>query len=459
MTEGTVVDVARLIDDRRVGAFNIFLVALAFLIIISDGYDIAALAFAAPHLIREWHIASRSELGPVISASLFGILFGSPLLGYVGDRYGRKTAVIASCLIFGAFTFVAAWATSLSQLFYLRFLAGIGIGGLMPNLIALTGEFAPRRYRATMIIVMFCGVTLGGAVPGAINAWMVPHFGWPALFWIGGILPLLMAVVAALWLPESVKYLVLRKDGQERAALILKRLAPGFTLAPRTRLVVHEEVSYAGFSPKLLFSHGLAFITPLLWLCFAINLMGFYFLVSWMPSLLTGQTLLASNAGSIATSLVQIGGTVGGLALCRPLDTRGFAPAAMLAVLAVPCVALIGFAATSSATALFIVAFLAGFCVLGLQFGLNAASAMFYPTAFRSNGSGWAFGVGRFGSVLGPIVGGLLIDAHLSLPTLFLVAAVPFAVGALACLMLTRLSRIQFKGAGLGEREAPSPAH
>lgn len=452
MSEPQTIDVARLIDERPVTRFNVALVVFSFLIVLSDGYDITAIAFAAPELLKEWQISNRAALGPVFSASLVGILIGSPLFGYVGDRYGRKTATIASCLVFGVFTLAAVWATSLNQLLWLRAFAGLGLGGLMPNMIALNGEYAPRRFRATLIILMFCGVTLGGALPGAVSSWLVPIYGWKIIFIIGGVFPIIMAVCAAIWLPESVKYLVLRQDGRARAIQIISKLAPHLAIAPDTRLVIPAEKAYTSLSPKQLFADGLAGITPLLWLCFAVNLMGFYFLVSWMPTLLTGQKLLSGSDAAMATALIQIGGTIGGFVLCRPMDTKGFWPVAILFVAAVPCVALIGYAATSSRTALMIMVFLAGFCVLGLQFGLNAASAMIYPTAVRSNGSGWAFGIGRFGSILGPILGGALIAMQLPVETLFLAAAIPFVLGAVACVVLARLYSKHFKGSGLGER-------
>ncbi len=447
------IEVARLIDERPLATFHVWLVAFTFAIIISDGYDITAIAFAAPELLKQWAVTDRSLLGPVFSASLVGILVGSPLFGFVGDRYGRKTASIGSLVVFGVFTLAAARAGSLDQMLALRALAGIGLGGLMPNMIALTGEFAPRRFRATLIIVMFCGVTLGGAIPAAISLWLVPRYGWEAIFVIGGVLPLALAACAWLWLPESVKFLVI-KGRRDEAMRILKMVAPDADIGPHTVLMPPAETIYAGFNPKHLFGEGLALITPLLWLCFAINLMGFYFLISWMPTLLIGQKLLAQQDAAIATSLVQIGGTIGGFVLCRPMERRGFWPVALLFAGAVPFVALIGYAAATSSVLLMAVVFVAGFCVLGLQFGLNAASAMIYPTSVRSNGSGWAFGVGRFGSILGPYIGGKLVALKLSITMLFVLAAIPFIVGAVACVTLAALYAAKFSGTGLGERDA-----
>jgi len=339
-------DVSRFIDERRLNRFNASLVIWSFFIVLFDGYDITAISFAAPELIKTWGITNRAELGPIFSSSLFGILIGSPLFGYIGDRYGRKIAVIGSCLIFGAFTLLACWAGSLRELFYLRFVAGIGLGGLLPNLIALNAEYAPRRLRATLIIVMFTGITFGGAVPGAISVWLVPQYGWQAIFAVGGVLPILMAVGAALQLPESLKHVVVRDD-RAQADRLLALLKPDRAPDAATRLVVADEKVYRGFNPKYLFADGLALITPLLWICFACNLMGFYFLLSWLPTLLTGAKLPPSEA-AIATALVQIGGTVGGLALARPIDAKGFLPVTILFACSVLAVGALGYVGLAS---------------------------------------------------------------------------------------------------------------
>jgi MFS transporter, AAHS family, 4-hydroxybenzoate transporter len=451
MSEQTI-DVARFVDEQKVGAFHIKLLILSFFIVLFDGYDIGAAPFAAPSWIKAWGITNRAALAPVLTASLFGILFGSPILGFVGDMFGRKKAIILSCLIFGGFTWAGAWADSLDAMWWLRFFAGIGIGGLLPNLIALNAEFAPRRLRATMIILMFTGITFGGSVPGAVAAWWVPHYGWPILFVIGGIAPIVMAGVAALWLPESIKYLTV-KGHAAQVARVLTSLQPSAPVGPETRFILADEQRATSVSPRLLFSDGLAAITPLLWLLFLLNLMGFYFLASWNPTLLASAKVSEAMA-AIGTALFQIGGTIGGLTLSRPIDRKGFLPITILFVVAVPVIASIGYVGNLSPILLMLVLVLGGFCVLGLQFGLNAASAMIYPTAVRSNGSGWAFGIGRFGSIAGPYIGGYLIARHVPIEQLYLLAAIPFALGAIACYVLTRLYVARFKGYGLGQREA-----
>lgn len=451
MAQAQTVDISRLIDERKMSGFNAMLVIFCFFIILFDGYDIGAAAYAGPALVKAWGVTSMAAMGPVFSASLFGILFGAPTLGFLGDKYGRNKAIVTSLLIIGAFTLAAMWASSISELIYLRFLAGIGIGGMLPNIIALNAEFAPKRYRATMIIVMFSGITFGGAVPGPIAAWLLPIYGWPVLFFIGGVFPLVMAVLALLWLPESIKFLALHPARRDDLVKLIHRLDPGIAASSQTNFIVADERSYGTFAPKLLFADGLKWITPLLWLCFICNLMSFYFVNSWLPTVLTSASISVGHA-ALATSLFQIGGTLGGLCLARPIDRAGLMPVCLMFFLSIPVAAAIGYAAAPEAL-LMVVVFFAGFCLLGLQFGLNATSGMIYPTAFRSNGSGWAFAVGRFGSVAGPIVAGYLIAMHLSIQHLFLFLAIPLTIGAFASLVLARLYYTRFQGMGLGQRE------
>jgi len=219
---GTVpIDVSRLTGEGKLTQFHVRLLLLTILLTMLDGYDITAISFAAPELAKAWGIADRSAFGPVFAASLVGMLFGAPALGWIGDRFGRKPAVIFSCIVFGAFTLAMMWASSLGQIMALRFITGIGLGGLLPNASALNAEYAPSRHRATMIILMYVGTAFGGAIPGPIAALLVPAYGWPILFFIGGALPIAGAIAAWIWLPESVKYLVLKGDRNEEVAKLV----------------------------------------------------------------------------------------------------------------------------------------------------------------------------------------------------------------------------------------------
>jgi AAHS family 4-hydroxybenzoate transporter-like MFS transporter len=425
-----------LVDGQRFGRFNINLLLWSFLAMIADGYDIAALASAAPQLARTWHVAAKA-FAPALSASLFGILFGAPLLGYVGDRFGRKSAIIAGCAIYGVGTLATVWATNLDQVMVLRFLAGIGIGGLMPNTIALNSELAPKRLRAALVVLMFTGITTGGAIPGFVQAWLIPRYGWPIMFWIGGLAPLIIAACLLFALPESVKYLASRPERRAQLLATVRRLRRDLVIGDDARFTSLPAPQVPGTGLAQLFGGRLALVTPILWLCFVTALMANYFLNSWLPLIFENSGLTAQQSG-LAISCYHYGGTIGGLCVALVLGRFGFTAIAVLFLLAAPAIAAIGLPGISFATIASMVA-LAGFCTLGAQFGNNAASGLLYPTAFRSRGVGWAFGVGRLGSVIGPLVGGMLLGRRLPLQQLFLLAAIPMLAGLVASAGLARL--------------------
>ncbi len=437
MANAPVVAISRLLDERGVSSFHIKLIAWSVFIAFIDGYDIGAIAVAAPELVRSWHV-SRAALGPVFSASLIGILFGSALFGWIGDRFGRKTSILGSLVVFGVFTWAAAYSTNLEQMFWLRLLAGLGIGGVIPNMVAINIESAPRRSRGTLALIATGLVPLGGAIPGFVAATLVPKYGWPLLFLIGGIAPLVIAVFAFFWMPESIKYMTLHASHRQRLLELIHELRPGYPVPAGARFVIEdEEHQFRGFNPVYLFRNGLALITPLLWLLFALNLMGFYFLLSWTPTLLTAAKLPHETAALAAASL-QVGGTVGSLVLCKWLDRYKFLAISLLFLISVPVVASIGYFGIGSEASLLIVTFLAGFCVLGVQSGINVVGAMVYPTSLRANGSGWELGIGRLGSIVGPLLGALFVT--LPVAHLYAWSSLPFLVGAGVCFWIYRLN-------------------
>jgi MFS transporter, AAHS family, 4-hydroxybenzoate transporter len=436
MTEQPVVQVSRLLDERGLSSFQIKLIVWSFFIVLIDGYDIAAIAFAAPHLVRSWGVAP-SALGPVFSASLVGILFGSAIFGWVGDRFGRKAALVGSNLLFGVFTLAAAYSTNLDQMFWLRLVAGLGIGGVIPNVVAINAESAPRNLRATLAIIAVGCVPMGGAIPGLVTAVFVPQYGWSILFMIGGIAPIVIAVAAMFGLPESIKYMAIHESQRGKMEKLIAAIRPDLKVPANARFVVEDEKQFPGFNPAYLFRDGLALITPLLWLLFALNLMGYFFLLSWTPTLLTAAKLPPTTV-ALAGAMLQVGGTVGALALCWWLQRHRFLAIAIMFVIAVPVVGSIGFAGLTSTAAVLTATFFAGFCVLGIQSGINVVGALIYPTSLRANGSGWQLGLGRIGSIVGPLVGALFVGVPVQ--NLYMWSALPFAVGAIVCYAIHRLN-------------------
>ncbi len=441
MAAATEVQVSHFLDEHGLGSFQIKLIIWSALIALIDGYDIGAIAFAAPHLIQEWHISPK-ELGLVLSASNIGVLFGSQIFGWIGDRYGRKTALILCNFLFGAFTFAAAYATDLGQLSWLRFVAGLGIGGVIPNMVAINAESAPRNLRATLAIIAAGLVPLGGALAGFASAAFVPQHGWQVLFLIGGVVPVVIALGAILGLPESIKFMALHESQRSKMEALLKDIRPDFQIPPNARFVIEDERQSPSSNPIHLFGNGLAAITPLTWLMFACNLMGYFFLISWTPTLMTAAHATPAVA-ALSGAALQVGGTVGALVLCWWLQRQRFLAIAILFVIAVPVVASIGYAGVSSTATLLTATFCAGALVLGIQSGINVVGAMIYPTSLRANGSGWQLGIGRLGAIAGPFLGALFVG--LPVEQLYTWSALPFAVGAVVAFIIYQLNAARLR--------------
>jgi AAHS family 4-hydroxybenzoate transporter-like MFS transporter len=431
------IQVSHFLDQYGLGSFQIKLLFWSVLIAFIDGYDIGAIAFAAPHLIPEWHIAPK-DLGLVLSASNLGVLFGSQIFGWIGDRYGRKTALIASNVLFGVLTYWAAYSTNLTELSWLRFFAGLGIGGVIPNIVAINAESAPRHLRATLAIIAAGMVPIGGALAGFASAAFVPQYGWQILFKIGGIAPLVFAALAVFALPESVKFMALHESQRRKMEALLTSIRPGFVVPRNARFVIEDERQSPSSNPIYLFGNGLAAITPLTWLMFALNLMGYFFLISWTPTLM-GAAHVPPATAALAGATLQIGGTVGALILCWWLQRQRFLAIAILFVIAVPVVGSIGYAGLTSTTALLTATFFAGALVLGIQSGINVVGALIYPTNLRANGSGWQLGLGRLGAIVGPLVGAQF--ASLPVNKLYMWSAVPFALGAVVTFIIYLLNQ------------------
>ena len=444
-------DLESFIDRQNIGRLHIRVVALCFLVMLSDGYDLQAAAFSAPGIIRSWHV-SRADLGPMLSASLFGMLIGGPLLAALGDRFGRRSAIVLGSLIYGVFTLISAiWAESLTALVVLRFLTGIGLGGLPGNCVALTAEYAPKRVRATLIVVMYLGITLGSVIPAGVSAYLGGDEGWRILLFIGGASPIVFALIAYIALPESPKFLAARPGNEARVGALLARMQPGFQLEPGTRIAVHA-IADGSRRPRsaMLFSGGLAAITLLIWALFVINLTTNFFLHSWMPLLFRDLGFSAQNAAMV-TSLYDIGGIFGALAASRMMDRWGVVTLAVYFLFACPMMAVIGI---HGLPAILVEAatFMTGFAIVGIQLGLSAMVGVIYPTHIRATAGGYAIAVGRFGGIAGPMIGALLIGAGLSTFQFFIAPVLLMAIGAGACFALTQICIRRFGGRRLDEK-------
>jgi len=442
-TDASPVDVATFIDAQPVGAFQVKLILTCATVLFLDGFDTTAIGYVAPALAKEWNIG-KAALGPVFSAGLFGLMIGALLLGPLADRIGRKKIIILSTLAFGIGTLITAFVQDVSTLFVIRLLTGLGLGGAMPNTISLTSEFSPHRRRATMVMVMFVGFSIGAALGGLLAAALIPHFGWRSVFVVGGAAPVILAPILALRLPESVRYLALRGDAHQRVAQLLGLVNPKAALSPASRFVVGEP-ALKGIPVQHLFRDGRTLATLLLWVVFFMSLLDIYFLSNWLPTVLNdlGASIAAA---AVIGSMFQVGGVVGVFALGSIIDRFSFRALALVYFIAVFAVGAIGQLGHSAALVT-IAIFVAGFCIVGGQTAANALAAGFYPTSVRATGVGWALGIGRVGSIVGPLVGGILLSLKWSAGEVFVAAGLAALCAAAAAFSLSRL-------AGLGGKPA-----
>jgi AAHS family 4-hydroxybenzoate transporter-like MFS transporter len=436
------INVSHLVDTARLRPFHFRLIFWCLLAMMADGFDLLNASIAGPAIIKEWGI-SRATLGPVFSASLVGFLVGAPFFGYVGDRFGRRVAIISSLIIVGLTTLACAWASNVQQLLWLRFLSGLGLGGVLPNVIALNAEFAPRRLRATMLVVMSMGISLGGAIPGIVGATLMPTYGWPVIFLVGGIAPLVVGLCLIFAIPDSIKFMVLRGGGDEAVARLARKLDPALAIVPGTRFVLDRTEGSAKTrgSPAALFRSGWAPVTMLVWLIFVVNLMSNNLMNAWLPMIVENGGRGATE-GAYAGSLYQLGGSIGGLVIGILIDRLGLKVLPALFLLGVPIVAVTGTPGVSNSL-LLAMAFFTGCMVTGMQNGINAGAGVIYPTALRANGVGYALGVGRFGSIAGPLIGSLLSSLEMPPAVFFYVTAIgPLICAGCSMLLLRQLPQV-----------------
>lgn len=427
------INVSEAIDNAAVGRFHWRLLTLCTLCLVVDGFDVQAMGYVAPALIREWGVAS-SALGPVFSAALVGVLFGSLGCSMLADRFGRRPMLIAGSLYFAAATLLTTQARTLDQMLVIRFLAGLGLGGIMPNSAALVSEYSPKKSRVAMIMITQTGFTAGAALGGFIAAWLIPAFGWRAVFYLGGSIPLVIGLLMLLYLPESLEFLVLRGNKKHVVRRWLTHMNP-IAPPPETVEFTTADHNRQGVPAADLFREGRRMTTPLLWVITFMNLLNLYFLSSWIPTVVrdSGYT---TRIAVLAGAMVQLGGTVGPFVSSRFINRFGFIPTLTVSFFCAGLsIAGIGQPGLPIAM-LFLTIFIAGWCVVGGQPGINALAALHYPAYLRSTGIGWALGIGRIGAIVGPFVGGELLALHWSNRGLFYAAAIPAFVSAIATFSL-----------------------
>jgi AAHS family 4-hydroxybenzoate transporter-like MFS transporter len=368
--------------------------------------------------------------------------------GPIADRWGRKSPVILSTLSFAVFSLLSAHANTRLEFVILRFLTGLGLGGAMPNVVALASEYIPKRILAVVIPILFVGMPLGGTISGFTSAAMVPVWGWRSVFFVGGILPLVIGLLLIFVLPESIQFLAVQGKDSETIAKTLARISPELARQGTNSIAVSREEPRKGVPVKHLFTEGRTAGTILLWIPYFMNLLLIYFLGGWLPALLRDEGMSVS-AGVTATAFISFGGVFGCLVEGQLLRRWG-AYVILTAEYAMAGVLIASLALISVSFPLMLtMTFGTGLMIIGAQGGLNALAARFYPISVRSTGVGWALGVGRIGSIVGPLIGGTFLSIGWKTREMLIFAAV---VAVVACISILVSNRIR------GNVTAYSPA-
>ena len=440
-------NVNAVVDHAKFKSFHVNIILWCLFIVLFDGYDLAINGVVLPLLMKEWGMTAV-QAGMLASTALAGMMFGAMSFGMLADKIGRKKVILICVSLFSLFTFAGGFASNPTEFAILRFIAGLGIGGVLPNLVALTAEYAPQRLKSTLVTTMFSGYAVGGIMAALCGSWFTPDFGWQIMFFIAGI-PLLFVPLFWKFLPESLTYLV-KAQRNEEARHFLKKIEPNIQLTTNTQLTLSENDQTESASVKALFTENRAKGTLLFWVAFFMCLLMLYALGSWLPKLMmaAGYSLGSSLMFLLALNIGAVIGTVGGGILADRFD---FKPV-LISMLIVGILSLVGLGFNSPQPVIYLLVSLAGASSIGTSILLYSYVAQYYPVAIRSTGIGWASAIGRTGAIVGPIVIGLLLGMELPHKWNFIAVAIPGVIGviAISCIRLHRVEhKIEVKSAAI----------
>jgi AAHS family 4-hydroxybenzoate transporter-like MFS transporter len=428
----TSLDVQKVIDEQKVRGPHITLLALCAVIMFLDGFDIFMVGKIAP-AIAESYGEPATSLTIVFVLQQIGLTAGAFLISPVSDRHGRKTVLLWSVVAFGLLTLFTVWAQSLLQVAILRGLAGLFLAAVIPNATALLTELAPTHRRASFVSLAFTGYTAGGAAGAFVAIWLLDAYGWESGFWIGGIAPLLVAPLFYFLTHESVQFRTRRNPADPEIARTLRRLQPDLDLAGITHFTIGAaQIGKPKGGLLRVFQDGQAPLTLLLWAIYFMALGTITLLASWMATFFhqLGGISLAKYA---TVSLISFAGGLAGTMTVGFVMDR-FQPTRVLMLLfLVDAVALAAMGSVPFGGGASLILFTVwGYCQAGGQAGINALCAQAYPASIRSTGIGWAFGMGRFGGIFAPVLGGIALSMALDLREVFFLAGLlPLAIIAL----------------------------
>lgn len=433
------VNVAAVVDESRLNSFHLVIFSLCFVIMMLDGFDTQAVAYVAPSLAAEWKVAPGA-FGVFFSAALLGSIIGGLLFGYIIDKFGRRRSLVVCVTLFGILNLASAYTTSIEAFTIVRFICGIGLGGAIPNVLALVTEYAPAKMRATLVAFALCGIALGAVLGGLISIPLIRTFGWASVFVVGGVLPLCLVPVIALVLPESIKFLILSNQDRSLVASILRKINPEKDYDTNSRYVLDEVKTSQGHIPAL-FRDGLAVGSIFLSGALFMSLLLVYCFIMWIPLLLRQAGLPLQDA-ILGTVIFNLAGIFGSLVCTRLIDRNSHRTIFILiggyffGAISVACIGFAGTAFWPIMTAIF----LSGFIIIGVQLSLYAAISSYYPTAIRGTGLGWSLMVGRTGSLVGPVVGSALVAQGMSPSQLFQASSIAPLLACMSLVIFAMLS-------------------
>ena len=441
-----VVNVNHIIDHAKFRPFHFNVLVWCLLIILFDGYDLAINGVVLPLLMVEWGLTAM-QAGMLASTALAGMMFGAMIFGSLADKIGRKKVIMICIVLFSGLTFAGGFASNPTEFAILRFLAGLGIGGVMQNLVALTSEYAPIRMRSTLVTGMFSGYAVGGVMAALLGSWFTPDFGWQIMFFIAGI-PLFLLPVIWKFLPESLTFIV-QQNRQAEAREIVRRLEPTITVKETTTFELDKVDVPESASVMSLFRRGRTMNTILFWIAFFTCLLTMYALSSWLPKLMmaAGYSMDNSLMFMMVMNIGAVIGIIGGGILA---DRFHLKPVLMcLGVMGAVVMSLMGF--QSNEFLLYILVFLAGAASIGSQMLLYSYVAQFYPLAVRSTGIGWSSAIGRMGAIIGPILIGGLLGMNLPAHFNFMAVGLPVLITAIAVSLIMNSNESEKIGSGATE--------
>ena len=381
MAAQPVVDVSAIVENQKASKFLVRLVVISWIVTFFDGFDVQVISFAAPYLTSQFHL-SKIMMGKAFSAALFGTIFGAFLFGFIGDKIGRRKAIILAAAWFGIVTFLLALTPSYNYLIYMRFVQGIAIGGFLPLIWALNIEYSPKRYRSTLVTLNMVGYAFGIVVGGPIAVMLIPRFGWPSLFIFGGGCTVVATIALIALLPESIRFLASKRSHPEAIARILRKIVPGQSIPSDARFVVTDEGGQGrNFRPSLLFVGELRWVTPLLWISYICSSLTAFCLTNWTVMVFEALHFSHSDA-AWALSVSSFASMLGGMAIMRFTDTRGAVAITIMPACAVVVMLIGGLFAFGHVTFFILFTLMVGFAI-GAHTGMHSIAGIFYPSAYR----------------------------------------------------------------------------